>query len=288
MNSFSNLNYSSHSARNISLTRLKNTKASKRTTVSVQAGLEYNQLKGISVVKANTNERVELLSLWQAEPGTKVAIPFLTHFADLSSWEYAQKLVKVLPTLEDSGVKVFVVGIGSAANAQEFSRALKFPSDRLYADPEATAYKALGFSPGFAPGLEISPYAKLITMCAGIGSPGTLQEVFRGYLGDKSSKPVFEGPTPFDVLGTGYQRPMELATLRLFNMVAILPKWGELSPPDQSLVVQQGGTVVLDGTETIFRHDDSGILKYTDIDALLRSSLKAEEVMSEPAYLVDV
>lgn len=54
----------------------------------------------------------------QPSPGTKVVIPFLTHFADLSSWEYAQKLIKVLPTLEASGVQVFAVGLGSAENAQ--------------------------------------------------------------------------------------------------------------------------------------------------------------------------
>ena len=33
-------------------------------------------------------------NLTQAEPGTKACIPFLTHFADLSSWEYGQKLLK--------------------------------------------------------------------------------------------------------------------------------------------------------------------------------------------------
>jgi hypothetical protein len=47
--------------------------------------------------------------------------------------------------------------------------------------------------------------------------------VLRGYVGDKSAKPVFEGATPFDIVGEGYQRPFELATLRLFNMVGGLP-----------------------------------------------------------------
>ena len=32
-------------------------------------------------------------------------------------------------------------------------------------------------SPGFAPDAKISAYAKLLPMLAGIGSPGTLQEV---------------------------------------------------------------------------------------------------------------
>lgn len=51
-----------------------------------------------------------------------------------------------------------------------------------------------------------------------------LLQVLRGYVGDREAKPVFDSPTPFDVLGTGYQRPFELATLRLFNMIGILPK----------------------------------------------------------------
>ncbi len=36
----------------------------------------------------------------QAEPSTCCAVIFMTHFADLSSWELAQKLVKKLPELQ--------------------------------------------------------------------------------------------------------------------------------------------------------------------------------------------
>jgi hypothetical protein len=43
----------------------------------------------------------------QPGPDTRVVIPFLTHFADLSSWEYAQKLnQKVLPQLREQGIQV--------------------------------------------------------------------------------------------------------------------------------------------------------------------------------------
>lgn len=59
-----------------------------------------------------------LSSLPQPVPGTKVVVVFLSHFGDLTSWELAQKLTKVLPTLEASGVKVITVGLGSAAAAQ--------------------------------------------------------------------------------------------------------------------------------------------------------------------------
>lgn len=43
-------------------------------------------------------------------------------------------------------------------------------------DPSGELYTALGFSPGFAPDVQISAYAKLLPMLAGIGSPGTIQE----------------------------------------------------------------------------------------------------------------
>lgn len=46
-------------------------------------------------------------------------------------------------------------------------------------------------------------------------------------MGDRSAPPVFEGSSrlgrAFDTLGAGYQRPFELATLRLQNMAGILP-----------------------------------------------------------------
>lgn len=243
----------------------------------VKASQEYETLRGQFAYRASSGDPVEILSLWEAFPSTKVVVPCLTHFADLTSWEYAQKLNKVIPLLESSGVKVVVLGLGSVSNAQEFARVLKFPLDRLYALPEGgQLYQSLGFSPGFAKDLDISPYVKLLPMLAGIGSPGTLQEVIRGYIGDQSAKPVFDSPTPFDILGTGYQRPFELATLRLFNMMGILPKWSELSPPDTQLLTQQGGTIMFEGTNVIFKHVDSGILRYTDVDAVVQAALAAD------------
>jgi len=47
----------------------------------------------------------------QGVPGQRVVVPFLTHFGDLTSWEFAQKLQrKALQPLKDSGVKVRLVG----------------------------------------------------------------------------------------------------------------------------------------------------------------------------------
>ncbi len=67
-----------------------------------------------------------------------------------------------------------------------------------------------------------------------------------------------------------------LATLRLNNMLGILPRWGELSPPDESLLTQQGGSLIFDGDALTFKHVDSGILRYTDPDQLLEVALRAD------------
>jgi hypothetical protein len=68
---------------------------------------EYQCLEGLKVVSAASGVELELLSLWQPSPSNVVVIPFLTHFADLSSWEYGQKLVqKVIPRMEEQGIQV--------------------------------------------------------------------------------------------------------------------------------------------------------------------------------------
>lgn len=60
----------------------------------------------------------------------------MTHFADLSSWEMAQRLNKVMPLLESSDVKVIAVGLGSPANARAFASIHNFPLAKLHADPQ--------------------------------------------------------------------------------------------------------------------------------------------------------
>lgn len=47
-----------------------------------------------------------------------------------------------------------------------------------------------------------------------------------------------------------------------------------MSPPETRLLTQQGGSLVFDGQDVVFKHVDSGILKYTDVDALVASALQ--------------
>lgn len=199
-----------------------------------------------------------------------------------------------IPALDAAGVTLVAVGIGSVDAAKEFATRTNFPLDRLYADDTAAAYDALGFSPGFGRSGGafgwvgdklpfVNGYAKLIVMCAGIGSPGTLAAVLGGYFGSKYNDPVFKEGSNYDnptirklmdvTLGKGYQRPFELATLRLKNMIEILNHWEAIAPADDELLVQRGGSLVFQDGVTAFRHDDAGILGYCPEERLVRKAL---------------
>lgn len=65
---------------------------------------DYAALQGRPVYSAASGAAVELPSLWRAEPGRRCIVVFLTHFADLSSTELAQKLKAVLPEVSEAGL----------------------------------------------------------------------------------------------------------------------------------------------------------------------------------------
>ena len=227
----------------------------------------------------------------------RVAALFLTQFGDFDSWELAQFLVDDVRRLRDGGVRVVAIGIGNVDAAREFARRTNFPVENLYADEGGRCHAALGFSPGLgrkggafewieekAP--FVNGYAKLLLMCAGIGSPGTLAAVFGGYLGSKDKDEIFREGSNVDVpfirkamkltLGDGYLRPFELATLRLNNMIQILNNWDTLAPKDSELLVQRGGVIIFDDGKVAFRHDDAGILGFCPPDRVVEKALSAD------------
>lgn len=247
-----------------------------------------------------------------SSPDERVAFIAMSHAGDLTSHELAQRLARrVLPALaarrdnnnnddkKTTTTRFVVAVLGTPSAARLFARdtglaaaadAPGSPQVVLLATQAAQSLyrRALGFEPGFAPDQEqVSPYAKLLVMLAGLGSDrgATIKEVLRGYLGDKNADAVFFDRewTPFDVLGKGYQRPFELATQRLFNMGTVLSKWNDLAPKAEgeegALLIQQGGAIVFaavsdnGGVEVAFAHRDAGILCYVDTDALTTSLL---------------
>ena len=249
------------------------------STSIVQSSPEYSLLKQSQVLSAATGRPVSLGDATNFAGNKKTIVAFFTHFGDFNAFELGEKLLHYLPALDRAGVNVVAVGIGTVASAQEYARLTGFPLDRLYADEEASAYGQFGFSRGFLPDLPVNPYLKLLPMLAGIGSPGTLQAVLRGYVGDKNADASWTGDylkpgrlvdkSRFDVLGTEGARPFEVATVRLQNMIDIIPNWEKLSPPNKQLITQQGGTLVFEGRKLVKTYKDKGILTYTDVNDLL-------------------
>ncbi len=209
-------------------------------------------------------------------PGRRRLVVVWGQLGDFDSLEYAQALVPALSGLEQAGVTMVAFGIGNEAGRERFCMFTGFPKDRLVVDPEPTLHGALGLYPGLQ--LPIGPWGNLLLMCAGIGSPGTLKEVLRGYTGDRRAPqriaddeeiqapplPPLRGSLFARAGGTGFQRPFELATIRLRNMGEVLGRWRTYVPRDDFLT-QRGGTFVLDTDNTLlYEHRDRGILGFSE------------------------
>ena len=127
-------------------------------------------------------------------------------------------------------------------------------------DPTAELHQILNLYSGLSfklPGLSVAQNAwlSLLLMCAGICSPGTLAEVFRGYRGDRQAPQLIADDEIVQALplpplkgsvfqwagGKGFQRPFELATLRLRNMTEVLSHW-KTYVPDAVYLTQRGAT----------------------------------------------
>ncbi len=203
-------------------------------------------------------------------------IILLPQLGDFDSIEYAQALVADMPRLRVAGISTLAIGIGNAGSAERFCTFTGFPKQSLLVDEEPILHRALGLYGGLKiPG---GPWPALLLMCAGIGSPGTLSEVLRGYIGDRSApQRIANNETlnisPFPSVtgsffsragGEGFQRPFELATVRLRNMIEVLGNLRTYLPRDE-FITQRGGTYLLDCDDTLlYCHQDKGILGFSE------------------------
>ncbi|MBD0268603.1 MAG: AhpC/TSA family protein [Cyanobacteria bacterium Co-bin8] len=200
---------------------------------------------------------------------------------DFDSLEYAWWLQREMPRLKDKGIAVRAIGIGDRNSGQQFCAYTKFPADWLFVDSLADLHRQLDLYSGLSlqvPGLKPGQNAwlNLMLMCAGIGSPGTLAEVFRGYRGDRKAPQLIDddevvqaAPLPplrgssFQFAGgKGFQRPFELATLRLRNMTEVLSRW-QTYVPNATYLTQRGGTFLFGSQgKLLYEHRDPGILGF--------------------------
>ena len=215
------------------------------------------------------------------EAAERVLVLVLPQLGDFDSLEYAWWVQRASEPLRQAGVTVRAVGIGDRASGEQFCGYTGFPADQMFVDSKAELHRQLGLYAGLslkAPGLSAGQNAwmNLMLMCAGVASPGTLAEVFRGYRGDRRApqliaedETVHAPPLPplkgsfFNLAGgKGFQRPFELATLRLRNMVEVLSHW-KTYVPDAAYLTQRGGTFLFDRNGALlYEHRDRGILGF--------------------------
>ncbi|MBV6623737.1 MAG: AhpC/TSA family protein [Rivularia sp. (in: Bacteria)] len=204
-----------------------------------------------------------------------------SQLGDFDNLEYAWWLQKEQVKLEAKGITVRAIGIGDRNSGIKFCEYTGFPQECLFVDAQAQIHQKLGLYQGLNinfPLLSTSQNAwlNLMLMCAGIGSPGTLKEVFRGYKGDKKAPQLIGNEevvrdTPLPAIkgsffqlagGKGFQRPFELATLRLRNMTEVLSNWNTYVP-NSAYLTQRGGTFLFDSQgKLVYEHRDRGILGF--------------------------
>lgn len=178
----------------------------------------------------------------------------------------------------------------------------------LLVDPLGRAGRAFGVGKGWRPDdAEMSPYVKLFGMLFGLGAWATLPAVIGGYIGNPfKAQPWIEDAmavgqrkgrwpdmalvldeggsgdvvvtnkfTELPGVGTWPRRPLELATLRLQNMLDIsIKNWKELAPNEKSLnagvLTQLGGCVVCDeGGSSLYEWKDPGICAVANFEDIL-------------------
>lgn len=84
----------------------------------------------------------------------------------------------------------------------------------------------------------------------------------------------------FNIVGKeSTQRPFELATLRLQNMMDVMKHWEELTPNDKSLITQFGGAFMLSPSgDVVYEYRDTGILKYVNIKEAMKQVFNVDLV----------
>ncbi|WP_414552882.1 peroxiredoxin-like family protein [Anabaena sp. CCY 0017] len=219
--------------------------------------------------------------LENCETASHILILVWPQLGDFDSLEYAWWLQREAKKWPDEKLAIRAVGIGNRTSGVKFCEYTGFSPENLFVEPNAELHRQLNLYSGLnlsLPGLSVSGKAwlNLMLMCAGVGSPGTLKEVFRGYKGDRQAPQLIEDEeiiqgTPLPAFqgsffqlagGSGFQRPFELATLRLQNMVEVLSNW-QTYVPNSAYLTQRGGTFLFDSTgQLLYEHRDPGILGF--------------------------
>ena len=205
----------------------------------------------------------------------KRLIVLLGSFADFDSFEYAQQLSSQASKLANHSFELILIGIGSEKSKEFFCRFNKIDIQNVIAVSNADLHEKLNLYPGLV--LPLPAIVNLLIMCTGINSRGTINEVLRGYLGDRNAECVFRSDEDlkigtislfkgkiFDAFSKQKTlRPFELATRRLMNMIEILSNW-KIYVPDSSFLTQRGATILInENDEVLYKFISKSLLGYS-------------------------
>ncbi len=205
----------------------------------------------------------------------------LPQLGDFDSLEYIWWIQREIDRIKSEGIAVRAIGIGDGQSGEYFCKFTGFDPNWMFVDATGELHRQLLLYSGLTTKFPLlssgqSAWVNLMLMCAGIGSKGTLAEVFRGYRGDRNAPqligdeeviraaplPPLKGSFFKWAGGSGFQRPFELATLRLRNMAEVLGNWTAYVP-DASHMTQRGGTFLFDAqNQLVYEHRDRGILGF--------------------------
>mmetsp|Transcript_31567 Transcript_31567/g.87026 ORF Transcript_31567/g.87026 Transcript_31567/m.87026 type:complete len:175 (+) Transcript_31567:428-952(+) len=166
-------------------------------------------------------------------------------------WELGLQLKRDwLPELEKVGVKLVAVGIGTAESAREFAAQVGLPVELVFADEEATAYRAVKM---VNTNFEEDGRKRGMRMLSG--------KTFESIQKRANGRPwSFFGL--FDIPWTATNDDLERAK----------EIYKPLMPPgedamDKSMV--QGGVLAFDGRQQLFTHRDTSVGVHAELEQVL-------------------
>jgi len=278
-----------------------------RSSIQQRAVTAFQHLSEAPVLNPENGQLVPALD----GLGKRALVVVMPQLGDFDSAEYAEFLSAVIADLDEASIDLRVVGIGGLGSALRFSNFTGLPVRYLRVDPKAEIHGKLGLHKGpdwdvpeWIPGPVLEAFANMVgadvtaanavsrawlnymAMCAGIAAPGTLAEILRGYVGDRSAperlaqdevvragpiaikgaRDVKIGPIEYQNFWKdeqGYQRPVELATVRLRAMVEVLSNFGEYVP-DQRHLDFRGATYIFEDGQAVYEYKDRGVLTYSE------------------------
>jgi len=273
----------------------------------------FTALNGIKVTSVSSDEDDVVVDLgnFLSDSSTKTMLVLGTYAADFNAIEYAQRLKFYLPELKECGLGKFGLVLNCEKDAAiALADAVDLPMDddqlQIFVDPLGDTGRAYNVGRGWRPDDEdMSPYLKLFGMLWGLGAWATLPAVIGGYIGnpfkpqrwiedalavgqkkgrwpntalelDNDGEIIVNKFTELPYVGQWPRRPLELATLRLQNMMDIsIKSWSDLAPNEGALesgvLTQLGGCMVLDSDgEMLFEWRDPGICAVANFEDIIK------------------